>query len=99
MRTLDEISIHQVNICHGPVDSMHGDETLLAALKKMREHGHSGIAIIDYNNKLIGNLSMADIKYLFKVGKISFLWKTCSEFISKALIEEGIERGRVSFHS
>ena len=83
------------NIVHRPVIFIEEHETLLKALKKMTENGISSIAVVNAGRRLVGNISISDVRYLFKHNSMKSLWKTCVEFISSNLYEEGLERGKV----
>ena len=87
--TLEQLSLHQ-----SPAIYAYEDEILHAALGKMRENSVSSIAIVSRSGNLIGNISMADVKYIFKQGKLALLWKSCLAFVRRILSEDGIERGK-----
>jgi CBS-domain-containing membrane protein len=78
------------------VFSSLGSDIVLDALQEMSRHGLSSVAVVDDRDRLVGNLSMTDIKYLFKSGDMALLWCNCLTFISEALSESGLEQGRVS---
>ena len=84
------------DIVHRPVIYIEEHEILLKAFKKMTDNGISSIAVVDAGRRLVGNISISDVRYLFKHNTMRSLWKTCVEFISHSLYEEGIERGKVS---
>lgn len=94
MKALEGVTIQDLNVCHSPAIFAYGDELVHAALKRMQESGISSIAITNRNMNLIGNISMTDVKYIFKHAKMASLWHSCSSFVSRNLSEEGIETGR-----
>jgi len=60
----------------------------IAAFKKMGSYEFSGLAIIDINGKLVGNMSVRDIKGLGWDGQSWYrLWDTCISYKKKILSE------------
>jgi CBS domain-containing protein len=94
MTVLDKYTLKQLDIHQTPAICAHGDELLHTALARMRQHGISSIAVTSHTDSLIGNISMADIKYIFKHAKLSTLWKSCASFVRRVLSEDGLERGK-----
>lgn len=94
MDSLGKLSLSELNIHKSPAISAHEDEMLHTALSKMRKNGISSIAITSHSGTLMGNISMTDIKYIFKHAKLGYLWKNCASFLRRILSEDGIERGK-----
>lgn len=60
---ITRMQLHEAKVIgKGPVISIHGEATVLEALTRMSSYGISSIAVVDINNSLVGNISMADIK-------------------------------------
>lgn len=62
--------------------SVKKSETVLVALNKIKTAGVSALAVVDDNNKLIGNFSASDLKGMFKEQFPSFLL-TVEEYLQK----------------
>lgn len=72
------------------------DSTVLDAMERMSEYAVSSIAIVDPMGTLIGNISMADIRFVIKQGRYNRLWMPCLQFVSAALSQKGLEnQGKV----
>lgn len=72
------------------------DASVLDAMERMSEYAVSSIAVVDSSCCLLGNISMADIRYVIKNGRFNRLWLPCLQFVSSALNEKGLENnGRV----
>jgi len=85
-KTLKELKIGNSNILH-----VYSDATVIEALKKMSEYGVTSVAILDVFGDIIGNISMTDVKYIFKHSRFMRLWSSCSQFLSMKLSQEGLE--------
>lgn len=72
------------------------ESTVLEAMELMSKYNVSSIAIVDGFGMLIGNISMADIRFIFQHGRYNRLWMTCFSFMQAALSQKGLEaNGRV----
>ena len=70
------------------------------AMERMSEFDVSSIAVVDSTGILLGNISMADIRFVLKHGRFNRLWLPCLQFVSSALSEKGLENhGRVHLFS
>lgn len=67
------------------------NSTVLEALEKMSEFSVSSIAIVEPNGQLFGNISMADIRFIFQNNHYDRLWMHCSSFVSMTLSQKGLE--------
>jgi CBS domain-containing protein len=94
---LRSVHVKDLDIVHRPVIYIEDHETLLKAFSKMIENGISSLAVVDAGRRLVGNISISDVRYIFKHSSMRTLWRTCVEFISSNLHEEGLERGKVPF--
>lgn len=74
-----------------PVVSVNAESSVLEALEKMSENFITSVAVVESDGTLIGNVSMADIRFVFQYGRYHRLWMTCSQFISMALNQKGLE--------
>lgn len=79
-----------------PTATVSEDSSVLEAMQKMSDYGISSVAVIDSCNTLLGNISMADIRFIFQHGNYHRLWVPCSRFLSMTLSQKGLENdGRV----
>jgi len=95
------LALNKVRVCdlaklvHRPAISIGEQRSVLEAFKLMSESGVSSVAVVDAGRRLVGNISISDVRFLFKHVSMRALWKTCVDFISSNLYEEGLERGKV----
>lgn len=75
----------------GPVVSVNAESSVLDALERMSEYYISSVAVVETDSTLIGNISMADIRFVFQHGRYHRLWMTCAQFVSMALTQKGLE--------
>lgn len=71
--------------------SVNAESSVLDALERMSEYYISSVAVVEPDGTLIGNISMADIRFIFQHGRYHRLWMTCSQFVSMALNQKGLE--------
>lgn len=96
LRALNHLHVKDFpDLVHRPVLAVQENENLIKAFKTMVSSGISSIAVIDADNNLLGNISISDVKYIFKHSSMRQLWRSCLEFISATLQEEGLEKGKV----
>lgn len=88
---LMEKSLNDLKVGCGPVVSVLAENSVLDALEKMSANFISSVAVIESDGTLIGSISMADIRFVFQHGKYHRLWMTCSNFLSLALNQLGLE--------
>jgi hypothetical protein len=63
----------------------------------MSEYSISSVAVVDPAGTLFGNISMADIRFIFQNNHYDRLWMHCSNFVSMTLSQKGLENdGKVS---
>ena len=64
----------------------------------MSEYCVSSIAVVEADGKIFGNISMADIRFIFQNNHYDRLWMQCSSFVSMMLSQKGLENdGKDSF--
>jgi CBS domain-containing protein len=61
--------------------------------KYQGQHGVSSLAVVN-SDKIIGNISMTDVKHVMKSYRHGLLWKTCFQFVSYIKLEQGIIEGQ-----
>lgn len=88
---LFDASLNDLKIGCGPVVGVNSESSVLEALERMSSNFISSVAVIETDGTLIGNISMADIRFVFQHGKYHRLWMTCSNFLSLALNQKGLE--------
>lgn len=88
---LTERTLNDLKIGCGPVVGVNSEFSVLDALERMSSNFISSVAVVEGDGTLIGNISMADIRFVFQHGKYHRLWMTCSNFISLTLNQKGLE--------
>lgn len=94
-------SIEQLGLV-GPVRAqMNGQELVSSALQAMLAAGVTSVAIVNGSGPdtvIMGNISMADIRFIIEHGQYTRLDWQCSHFVSAALNQTGLEhQGRDRF--
>jgi CBS domain-containing protein len=86
-------TLESVKLGCGAVVSVNAESSVLDALERMSEYYISSVAVVEPDGTLIGNISMADIRFIFQHGRYHRLWMNCSQFVSLALNQKGLEHG------
>jgi len=74
---------------------VHEDQLAIEAFKMMTEHALSGVAIVDSDGKLVGNISLVDLKAISPDGRMFHrLYQTAKNFILKIRKEYAEKDGR-----
>ena len=84
-------TLNDLKIGCGPVVSINSEASVLESLERMSENFISSVAVVESDGTLIGNISMADIRFVFQHGRYHRLWMTCGNFLSMALNQKGLE--------
>lgn len=80
------------------IASISVEDLVIDALQKMASLGLTALPMVDEEGTLIGNISMADIRFVFQNHGYSKLSMKCLHFASMALSQKGLEHeGRDSF--
>ncbi|CAG8480154.1 14717_t:CDS:10 [Acaulospora morrowiae] len=87
-------SIHDLDIGKIFVISAQADSFVIDALTMMNENKISSIAIVDDEGRLLGNISMTDVKYILRNYNHSLMWRTCQQFVSHVRSRQGLEDGQ-----
>lgn len=75
-------TVEEIGIGNAPVVSVDKDEIVMNAFKKMYHARISGIAVIKEDNKLLGNISLSDLKAIGPNAEMASKFKlTAKEFI------------------
>ncbi|VEU19750.1 DEKNAAC100338 [Brettanomyces naardenensis] len=77
--------------------SIYGDQLLIEAFMKMHTLKISSLAVVDRNYRLLGNISVTDVRLVSKSSRSDLLYKSCLHFISVILNSRGLENGKDSF--
>jgi len=85
------MKLRELGLGQNPVVHVQTNSTVLEALEKMSEYSISSIAVVESNGALYGNISMADIRFVFQNNHYDRLWMQCSNFVSMALSQKGLE--------
>jgi len=79
---LMSMSIKDLDLGSGPVESVSKNQTLIEALHLMYETKHSVTAVVDpLSGELVGSISSSDIKEVFETKQLSILVHTCWKHI------------------
>jgi predicted transcriptional regulator len=91
-KTISELKLGTAAPIH-----IRSEATALDAMELMAKENISSLAIVDGFGTLQGNISMADIRFIFQHGRYNRLWMSCFSFMSSALSQKSLEAdGRVS---
>ena len=71
-----------------PIVKVESHTIVLRALSEMSKKGVTSVAVVDSNEKLLGSISMTDIKYIFKHSRFSRLQMPCGKFLTVILSNE-----------
>lgn len=80
-------------VSHDDVISARTDTPLLQAISLLEHHQISSLAITDADTRLVGNLSVADLKYLAQDPTL-ILQRTCREFVQAIRLLQGARQGQ-----
>ncbi|RKP09263.1 hypothetical protein THASP1DRAFT_14491 [Thamnocephalis sphaerospora] len=86
-------SLADLNLTGGSVIVVDGGDQVLEALSLMSQHGVSSVAVIDASGRILGNISLTDIKHVLRRDRHALLYSACHAFISHVKLEDGLERG------
>ncbi|TPX47324.1 hypothetical protein SeLEV6574_g02740 [Synchytrium endobioticum] len=87
-------SLAELGFVKGNVISIHKEDSVLDALSIMHDHSISSLAIIENGDKLIGTISMSDIREILKSRRDwKHLYDQVFTFFQNNLSRLGIERG------
>lgn len=97
LETLFQTPLADLGIGSSVIISIHGDELVIDALKKMHTEGVSSLAVVDSQNMLLGNISIVDVRLLTKSSQYPLLKNSCKQFLSVILSNRGLADGQDSF--
>lgn len=78
----------------GTVHSISVDAIVIDALKQMSILKVSSLAIVNSSGRLVGNISLSDVKYILCYYKFSMLWHSVLQLVSYIDQQIGIEEGK-----
>lgn len=97
MEPLLTSSLQRLNIGSPNPVAIFGDQLLIEAFMKMHNLKISSLAVVDRNYRLLGNISVTDVRLVSRSSKSELLFRPCLHFISVILNSRGIENGQDSF--
>ncbi|RPA75568.1 hypothetical protein BJ508DRAFT_418050 [Ascobolus immersus RN42] len=97
VETLLAANLRDLNIGSPNVISIHGDRKVSDALTLMNTESISSLAVIDSHSNVVGNISVADVKYLTRASSIPLLRTSCLQFLGIILNDRGLNDGKDSY--
>ncbi|EEB07293.1 inducer-sexual development Sds23/Moc1 [Schizosaccharomyces japonicus yFS275] len=89
-------TIHSLDIGSSDFICINGDKKVISAFRQMHETGIGSLAVVDSQYRLLGNISLVDVKYVTRSSSIYLLNRTCGHFLSVIKSEQGIRAGKDS---
>ncbi|EPX74335.1 inducer-sexual development Sds23/Moc1 [Schizosaccharomyces octosporus yFS286] len=89
-------TIHSLDIGSCDITCISGDEKVALALRQMNQTGIGSLAVVDSQFRLLGNISLVDVKYVTRSSSVYLLNKSCAHFLSVIKSEQGIRAGKDS---
>jgi CBS domain-containing protein len=78
------MSIDDFNFGYCDVQTIHQDEKAVRAFVRMYKNDLSGLAVVDDNDRVVGNISVSDLKGIQKTrGMFRNLFVSCLSFINR----------------
>lgn len=79
-----------------PVSTIHSESSVFNAMKLMHDNRVSSLPLVDHADKLVGSISLSDIKYVIKAKWFGMLWKGCFQFVAHVRNHQGLveDQGR-----
>ncbi|KAG0041736.1 cell separation during budding [Gryganskiella cystojenkinii] len=93
LQPLMQRTLHDLGLTNSRVLAVKNDAQVMEALLAMSTNNVTSVAVLDDQGVLIGNISMADIQFIMKDLKASWLWLSCFQFVSKVRQSRGVETG------
>jgi len=87
LKTLEDLQMTRKEC----VLSIDKSDLVLNGMITMHKNGVSSIAIVDHQFKMVGTISLSDIRFIVKKKMFAALWKSCHEFISYVRYQQGLE--------
>jgi CBS domain-containing protein len=80
--TLPQATVEELSLPHSPVVTISLDQKVMDAFKTMQEQRVSAVAVVDAAGKLVGNISVSDLKLIGYDGSmLSRLYYPVSQFL------------------
>jgi len=76
-------SVHELKLGTSPVISISAKAPAIDAFKMMSQHGISGMAVVDEDGVLIGNISASDIKLFLDLPRAKVMQLPVQEFVNR----------------
>mmetsp|Transcript_11094 Transcript_11094/g.27992 ORF Transcript_11094/g.27992 Transcript_11094/m.27992 type:complete len:339 (+) Transcript_11094:96-1112(+) len=92
-------SVHDLDLGKDSVLYIYRDQKVIEAMIIMYKTNLSGLAVVDNSNKIVGNISMSDVKHIFKEQNHRLFWSSCESFLKHIRTQSILHdhQGMVSF--
>lgn len=89
-------SIGELGIVTRTVKSINAEAQVFAAMSLMNDTGMTSLPMVDHGGRLVGSISLSDIKYVLRGFKYNMLWRSCFQFIAYVRNHQGLveDKGR-----
>jgi len=87
LKTLEELQMTRKEC----VLSVEKSNSVLNGMITMHKNGVASVAIVDRQFKMIGTISLSDIKFIVRRKMFAAFWKSCHEFISYVRCQQALE--------
>jgi CBS domain-containing protein len=94
--SLDNIlnrKLNELGLTGGSVIVVDENDSVLEALSMMSKHRVSSVAVIENGGRILGNISLSDIKHVLRRDRHHLLFSKCSAMVSYVKSEDGLARG------
>jgi len=87
---LPNLTVEELKMFHAPVVSVSLDHKGFEAFKAMHDNRVSAVAVVDYDDKLVGNISVSDLKIIgFDGTMLARLYYPISQFLKLLAKDKG----------
>jgi len=97
IEALYSVNLRDLGLGSSSVISINGEKRVLDALELMNSEGVSSLPVVDNHLNVVGNISVADVKYLTRSSSVPLLKATCFHFITVILTDRGLQDGKDSY--
>ncbi|KJE96877.1 hypothetical protein CAOG_07130 [Capsaspora owczarzaki ATCC 30864] len=81
-------TLEQLNIGSQPVVQLNGNAPVIDALELMHTHKFSSVALVESDGTISGNISLSDVKLLFRKRSLGLLSHSCRTYVATIRQEE-----------
>ena len=80
--------IDTLNLGSHPVVQLNGNAPVIDAMELMNTHKFSSVALVEDDGSICGNISLSDVKLLFRKRSLGLLSHSCRSYIATVRQEE-----------